>query len=47
MAIVGGALIPLLTGALADHSSLPASLLLPVACYAIILGFGWYARRPA
>ncbi len=48
VAIFGGAVIPLLTGVIADVTgSLAASLILPAGCYAIIAGFGWYARRPA
>lgn len=48
IAIFGGAVIPLLTGMLADASgSLGTALLLPIACYAIIACFGFYARRPA
>ena len=47
-AIVGGAVIPPLTGMLADRSgSLHFALILPAACYAIILAYGLYARRPA
>jgi FHS family L-fucose permease-like MFS transporter len=47
-AIVGGAIIPPLTGILADASgSLHFALLLPAICYALILGYGLYARRPA
>ena len=48
VAIVGGAIVPLLTGILADLSgSLSVALVLPAACYAIIAMFGWYARHPA
>ena len=48
IAIFGGAVVPLLTGVLADVSgSLAFALLLPACCYAIIAGFGIYARRPA
>jgi FHS family L-fucose permease-like MFS transporter len=48
VAIVGGAVIPLLTGVIADlTSSLALALVLPMACYAIIAAFGFYARRPA
>ncbi len=48
VAIVGGAVIPLLTGVIADlTSSLAIAFTLPMACYAIIAGFGFYARRPA
>lgn len=46
MAIVGGAVIPPLTGLIADASSLRFALILPAACYAIIAGYGIYARRP-
>jgi FHS family L-fucose permease-like MFS transporter len=46
VAIVGGAVIPPLTGAIADRSGLHFSLLLPALCYAVILAYGFYARRP-
>ena len=46
-AIVGGAIIPPLTGRIADMShSLQFSLVLPATCYLIIAGFGLFARRP-
>lgn len=47
MAIVGGAIVPPLTGLAADAIGLKGALLVPALCYAIILGFGLYARRPA
>lgn len=47
VAICGGAVIPVLFGALADATSLAFALVLPAACYAIIAGFGIFARRPA
>ena len=48
VAIFGGAVVPLATGALADLTgSLALSLILPASCYAIIAVFGFYARRPA
>lgn len=48
VAIVGGAIIPLLTGVIADlTASLALAFVLPMACYAIIAAFGFYARRPA
>ena len=48
VAIFGGAVIPLLTGVIADVSgSLAVAMVLPAVCYAIIAGFGIYARRPA
>jgi FHS family L-fucose permease-like MFS transporter len=47
MAIVGGAVVPPLTGHLADISgSLSVALALPAFCYAMIAAFGLYARRP-
>ena len=48
VAIFGGAVIPLLTGIIADATgSLAQALILPAVCYAIIAGFGLFARRPA
>ncbi len=47
VAICGGAVVPVLYGALADQVGLAAALALPALCYAIIAGFGYYARRPA
>ena len=48
VAICGGAVIPLLTGMIADLTgSLAVSLALPAACYAIIARYGWYAKKPA
>ncbi|MGH8530519.1 MAG: sugar MFS transporter [Nevskiales bacterium] len=47
MAIVGGAIVPLLAGAVADASSIAGALIVPAACYAVIAGFGWHARHPA
>ena len=46
MAIVGGAIVPLITGFAADMSSLRMALAVPAICYLLILAFGWYARRP-
>jgi MFS transporter, FHS family, L-fucose permease len=47
VAIVGGAVVPLLTGVIADlTSSLALALVLPMACYAVIAAFGIYARKP-
>ena len=45
-AIVGGAIVPPLTGHLADISgSLQFALVLPAVCYAIIASYGIYARK--
>ena len=45
VAIVGGAIIPPLTGSIADVTSLQAALLLPALCYAVIAGYGFATRR--
>jgi FHS family L-fucose permease-like MFS transporter len=47
MAIVGGALVPLIAGAVADFSSVAIALVIPVICYVVIAWFGWHARHPA
>ena len=47
VAIAGGAVIPAIYGALADQIGLAPALAIPAVCYAIIAGFGIFARRPA
>ncbi len=48
VAICGGAIVPLFFGMIADVTgSLGFALILPAICYAIIAGFGIFARRPA
>jgi MFS transporter, FHS family, L-fucose permease len=44
-AIVGGAVIPLTTGKLADHIGLQLAFLLPALCYVYIAGLGLLATR--
>ena len=46
-AIVGGAIIPVLTGKLADHIGLQLAFLLPALCYVYIGGLGVVAIRRA
>jgi len=46
VAIVGGAIVPLITGQAADCVGLKTGLIVPAICYAGILSFGLYARRP-
>jgi FHS family L-fucose permease-like MFS transporter len=46
VAIVGGAIVPLITGYAADVAGLRLALAVPALCYLLILAFGWYARRP-
>ncbi|HXR95644.1 MAG TPA: sugar MFS transporter [Rhizomicrobium sp.] len=45
VAIVGGAIVPLITGRAADLMGLKASLVVPAICYLGILGFGLFARH--
>lgn len=47
VAIVGGAVVPWITGHVADLTSLKTALIVPAICYAVICGFGIFARRPA
>nr|MCU0729618.1 hypothetical protein [Sphingopyxis sp.] len=46
VAIVGGAIVPPLTGLVADGlGSLTLALAIPALCYAVIVAFGIYAHR--
>jgi FHS family L-fucose permease-like MFS transporter len=47
VAIVGGAVVPLITGFAADHVGLQLAMLVPAVCYAVIAAFGVFARRAA
>jgi len=47
MAIVGGAVIPLLQGLLADRFGLQASFILPLLCYGYIVFYGISGSRPS
>jgi FHS family L-fucose permease-like MFS transporter len=47
VAIVGGAVVPLITGFAADHIGLQLAMLVPAVCYAVIAAFGVFARRAA
>ncbi|MGI4822562.1 MAG: sugar MFS transporter [Janthinobacterium lividum] len=46
-AIVGGALVPLLFGFIADHNGLRIALLLPVLCYLYVMWYGLRGSRRA
>ncbi|KEQ55339.1 MFS transporter [Sphingobium chlorophenolicum] len=46
MAVVGGAVVPLLTGALADATALLPALVLPAACYALVGRFAALCAQP-
>ena len=45
MGILGGALLPLLQGWLADSIGLRNSFFLPIICYAYIIGYGLYTKK--
>lgn len=45
MAIVGGAIVPVLFGATADHIGLGHALIVPAACYVVIATYGVLAAR--
>ena len=49
VAICGGAIVPLIYGVVADATGgdLAVAMIIPIICYAIIAGFGVFARRPA
>jgi FHS family L-fucose permease-like MFS transporter len=47
MAIVGGAVVPLITGSIADASTIATALFVPVVCYVLIAAFGLFAAKPA
>jgi FHS family L-fucose permease-like MFS transporter len=47
MAIVGGAIVPVIVGAVADRFGLSIALVVPALCYVWIACYGWMARRPA
>lgn len=46
-AIVGAAFIPLLSGLLADHLGIHASLIPPLFCYLYVIYYGWRGYRIA
>jgi len=45
MAIVGGAVVPPLMGLISDASSINIAMLVPAACFAMVLLFAWMSRR--
>jgi FHS family L-fucose permease-like MFS transporter len=45
MAIVGGAIMPEVTGVVADHVSLAAALAVPAICYVWIVIYGFLTAR--
>ena len=47
MAIVGGAIVPVIQGYFADHVGILNSFAVPVVCYLYIVFYGLYGHRPA
>ena len=45
MAILGGAVLPMLQGTLADSAGIQNSFIVPGICYLYILIFGWYCMK--
>jgi len=45
LAIVGGAIVPLTTGVVADHAGLNHALLVPAVCYIWIAFYGLFTAR--
>jgi len=45
MAILGGALIPIIQGAMADATGVHASFIVPVFCYIYLAYYGWKGHR--
>jgi FHS family L-fucose permease-like MFS transporter len=46
MAIVGGAIVPVVMGWIADQAGLLYSFLLPLVCYLYIAHYGWKGHQP-
>jgi FHS family L-fucose permease-like MFS transporter len=46
MAIVGGAIVPLIQGAIADHIGIHRAFFIPVICYLYILYFALSGSKP-
>jgi FHS family L-fucose permease-like MFS transporter len=45
-AVVGGAVVPYLIGALADKTSIQTSFVIPVICYLYIAYYGMWGHKP-
>ena len=46
MAIVGGAILPVLTGALADRIGIHHAFIIPAVCYLFIMYYGFKGSEP-
>jgi FHS family L-fucose permease-like MFS transporter len=45
MAVVGGAIVPPLMGLVSEASSINIAMLVPAVCFAVVMLFGFTARR--
>jgi FHS family L-fucose permease-like MFS transporter len=45
MAIVGGALCPMLMGYIADHSAMQSGFLVPLFCFLVVFYFGTFGYK--
>ena len=45
MAIIGGAVLTALMGAVSDMAGIPRAMIVPLACFAVIFGFALYSRN--
>jgi FHS family L-fucose permease-like MFS transporter len=46
MAIVGGAILPVIQGAIADRAGIHHAFIIPVICYLYILFYGLSGSKP-
>jgi len=44
-AIIGGAIMPVLMGWIADHYSMRVGFLMPMVCFAFVMAYGFNWRR--
>jgi len=45
-AVVGGAIVPALIGAVADKYGIPTSFVIPIICYLFIAYYGMWGSKP-
>jgi MFS transporter, FHS family, L-fucose permease len=47
MAIIGGAILPAVMGAVSDAAGIQRAMAVPMLCFAAVLGFAFHARKPS
>jgi FHS family L-fucose permease-like MFS transporter len=45
MAIIGGATLTVVMGAISDAAGIHRAMIVPILCFAAVLGFACYTRR--